>query len=209
MRSNPSTPAKLLVLAIYRTVFTIYIMNTLEFYQLGANPEEEAIRIKKLYADPGIDPAVVREFTGTVDAYMSLPLCKIEKRIHAKYASTAEALGFIGIQQHGIDIGMSIAGIKEFEVQDSDSTVGINVSGWVLSQFRRRGFASEGVIHTVEAAMRRAQDENFADWYGKMLWTSVHQDNVASQRTCLFAGFSVLGVAANNPERRIYAYETV
>ncbi len=178
-------------------------MANLEFYNLGSNPEEEAVRIQQLYFDDGVDIYVRDEFEATVKAYTSLSLAEIAQRLRSRYAGDQRAAHGVLPVYNNNDIGMAIWGEKNFQdTSTSQETPGVNVSAWVLRQYRGQGFGRQVLEHaTREAAI-------LGNNLDKQIWTSIKPENLASRRSCEHAGFVEIGPQLDKPERLLYMLQT-
>ncbi len=174
-------------------------MADLEFYTLGTNPEEEAIRTQQLYFDRGVDEFVREEFESTVHAYTTLLPDEIALRIQSRYTGDHPvAHGLLPVYRKA-DIGMAIWGEKDFQNVDSrEETPGINVSAWLLKQYRNQGFGRRVIEHATAEAV------TLSEQLGKQVWTSIRPDNLASRRACEHAGFIEAGSQPDKPERLLY-----
>lgn len=178
----------------------------LSFYQVGGDVAADARRMAALYSDAGIDARIEKEFEGTVAAYTSLSMPEIEERIAHKYVDGTEALGVVAVKA-GADVGMAVAGLKEFAIRDTQPQKGINVSGWILEQYRGRGYSILLGSYMLARAFERSRDPGFPDWYNAPIWTSIHHENAPSIAAAQRNGFTEVGVAANDTDRRIFLFE--
>lgn len=178
------------------------------FYQLGLDPSAEASRIYNLYADKGVDSAVINEFESTVKAYQSLSLSEISARLIARYGGEDPmAVGTI-LEIDGVDVGMAIWGDKDYPGNaGSDLNIrserGINISAWILSQYRNLGLGKSLLSHAVDDAKERASQPT-STWYDRKVWTSIRPANIASRLACEHAGFVEVGIQADQPSRLLY-----
>lgn len=183
-------------------------MSELAFYRIGQDPESEATRLQQLYANEGIDEKVVEEFGSTVDLYRTLPIIEIEERIKVRYSGDAPLVhGAIGAYGSA-DFGMAIWGLIGYQKVESDGSSrwydGINVSAWVLRQFRRKNLGTALIDYATQEAVALTRDEQNTGLYGMQIWTSIHGSNEASQRACEHAGFVRVGAQADKDGRFIY-----
>ena len=178
---------------------------------MGADPETEAARLQTLYSDKGIDVAIVDEFAATVEAYRTLPLADIATRIRDRYTGREPmACGALAVAD-GIDAGMAIWGIKDFDLlvgEQLETVRGINISAWLLKQYRNRGFARLLGKDVVEMAHAQIHADNVPSWRGRQIWTSIDSDNTASRRASVIAGFVEAGEHIGSPGRLLYVLET-
>lgn len=161
-------------------------MKTIEFYRIGNEPFADAIRLKNLYSSDGIDDAITREFDTTVAAYRSLAVEDIRDRIRTKYAADPAIIAgeLTVVDSH--DAAMAIAGQKPFlHPKTGQSTEGINVSAWVLAQYRGAGIGKLIAHHMTEVAAHTFPNQT--------IWTSIHTDNMASRKAFESAGYRVIG----------------
>lgn len=188
-------------------------MDTVEFYTIGQHVEKEALRLKQLYENVGIDEYILEEFGTTVEAYRTLPLPEISARLQARYTGEAPTTHGVIARVINFDYGMAIWGLKAYssvtptgEVQQKE---GINVSAWVLRQNRGFGFGKLLIAHATMQAAHQAQNPQRSDLLGKPIWTSIHRDNTASIRACQEAGFRLVSVQPEKPERDIYEHTSL
>lgn len=178
-------------------------MAILEFYMLGVNPEDEAIRTQKLYGDIGVDQFVRDEFEATVTAYTTLPLVEIAERLRSRYAGSQPAAQGVLPVYADLEIGMAIWGEKDFlNIETSQETPGINVSAWLLRQYRNQGFGRRVIKYATAKALILGKES------GKQVWTSIRPENLASRRSCEHAGFIEIGPQPDKPERLLYVVPT-
>lgn len=183
-------------------------MPSLEFYPIGANPAVEAVRIQTLCSDSGVDRAVTDEFAATIQAYQQLGIPEITARIAQKYTGNEPpVVGVIPVANQD-DIGMAIWGEKIFQTKDElEPITGINVSAWLLRQFRSQGYGTQIIRHGTQTALERVNDPIKPSWNGMPVWTSVHRDNTASRRACSKVGFTEAGPQKDADERLIYVLD--
>lgn len=187
-------------------------MSELAFYRIGQDPEIEAIRLQQLYTNEGIDERVVDEFGSSVDLYRTLSIHEIEERLRVRYSGeTPLVYGAIGTYR-SIDFGMAIWGVKDYQKTETDGSSrwydGVNVSAWVLRQYRGMdlGTALIGFATTEAVALTHVQHNTGT--YGMQIWTSIHGSNKPSQRACEHAGFVRVGEQADKNGRFIYELES-
>lgn len=177
----------------------------IDFCRVGTNPAMEAPRLKALYADEGIDERITREFGASVEAYTTMSVAEAEERITQKYVDTTEAIGVLAVYDEA-DIGMAVAGLKEFAVINEPSEVGVNISGWILEQYRGQGHSKSLGVHTLRYALERTENQEFPEWFGAPIWTSIHHENLPSIAAAQRNGFRSIGVAANDANRQIFVF---
>jgi len=180
-------------------------MTELTFRKIGNNPEVEAILLQELCRSDGIDDAIMSEFPGTIDTYRNQPLESATTRIVDRYSQdNSLAVGDIAMRG-GRAIGLAYSGIADFqEVNDSEPTIGINVSAWLSSTYRGRGFGKQIIQHATSRAVERSGDVYIPSWYEKQVWTSIKIGNIASRHVCEDIGFSVSGLMHDDPGRYLY-----
>jgi GNAT superfamily N-acetyltransferase len=182
-------------------------MSNVRYYDLGQNFEFEAPRLKKLYKSDGIDDRIIEEFGATVSAYRSLSYDDIAERLKSRYGSSnPPAYGTLGVI-NDTDFGMAIWGSKDYEILEGGEVVkkqGINVSAWVLKQFRSRGFGIAIIEYATKCAVELSRGKSQTSLTGTPVWTSIHKDNIASRKACIHAGFTEIGIQADMQDRRIY-----
>lgn len=174
-------------------------MADLEFYAIGCNPEEEAERTQLLYLNSGVDTFVRDEFEVTVQAYTSLPIVEIAQRLRRRYAGDQPLVHGVLAVYDDADIGMAIWGEKNFHnVGSKQETPGINVSAWILRQYRGQGLGRRVIQHVATEALA------LSEVLGKQVWTSIKQENLASRQSCEHAGFVEVGPQPYKPGRLLY-----
>jgi GNAT superfamily N-acetyltransferase len=174
----------------------------LKYYKLGNNPEYEAARTQRLYFDSGVDVQVRDEFEDTVNVYTSLSLTEIAQRLRIRYAGDRPVAHGVLPSLENNDIGMAVWGEKDFQdVHTSQEIPGINVSAWLLRQYRNKGFGRQLLEYATTEAVVLSND------LGKQVWTSIKPDNIASRRSCEHAGFIEIGPHTDKPERLLYIYQ--
>jgi hypothetical protein len=178
-------------------------MANLEFYNLGSNPEEEALRTQQLYSDSGVDAFVRDEFESTVHAYANLPLPEIAQRLCSRYAGAHPAAHGILPVYKDIDLGMAIWGDKDFQSAETlEEIPGINVSAWILRQYRGQGFGRITIEYATAQALALSKES------GRQVWTSIKPENLASRRSCEHAGFIEISTQPDKPDRLLYIVPT-
>lgn len=186
-------------------------MSELQLVRLGENPEVEAIRLKALYSNEGVDASVIAEFKKTVQAYTELSISDIAERIRGKYGGdNPEAYGSIPMWD-GVDVGMVFWGQKDYlKLQPRSPDVievrGVNLSGWALRQYRNQGLGGR-VLALVTNQANSFVHEHGGDWGGRKLWTSIDKRNLASRKITQAAGFREICPQQDKPERLIYEFE--
>jgi RimJ/RimL family protein N-acetyltransferase len=178
----------------------------MNIYQVGTNPELEATRLKTLFSDKGVDDLVVAEFGTTVEAYRQLEVEEIAERIKSKYCGEKpNAFGLIPSVE-GLDIGMVVYGHKDYQDPSNKVMVeGVNISGWLLKQYRRKGFAGY-LSEVVDVVQQQVNDQEHL-LFGRKIWTSIHIDNYPSRSVSEKSGFVQLGPAIDKPSRLIYTVD--
>lgn len=126
--------------------------------------------------------------------------------LNEKYR-TDTVLGFLAVKD-GLDIGAAIVGVKAYATVEGVNGIGVNGSGWILEQHRGCGYSGMFAAHVMSETLRRITNCDYADWYGKALWTSIDRKNLASIATAEKSGLQNVGVAANNPARNIYLLQS-
>jgi hypothetical protein len=150
----------------------------------------------------GIDGAIAEEFRATVEAYQTPSLDDIHSRVVDRYTGHNPTTYSIVLCVNGESVGHAFWGEKRFMTARMERLVnGINLSAWLLQGQRGHGLGAtlikEGLTHII-------QDHKFV---GYPIWTSIDRKNVASQKACQRAGFFLLGMQADKPERDIFLHE--
>lgn len=184
-------------------------MRKIDYHHIGAAPEKDAERIRALYADAGIDDEIIKEFGPTVEAYGSSGVDAIIDRIATKYSGENPSTFGVLIVVDGVDTGQAIWGIKDYQAVDNETRQpytmeGVNVSAWILQQYRGRGLGKAlmkyASIHAAESLPMLGE--------ARQIWTSIHSSNIASRSACARAGFSEIGVQSDKPDRLLYALKS-
>lgn len=185
-------------------------MSELLLVRLGEDPEAEAVRLRDLYSNEGVDSGVVTEFEKTVHAYTNLSIRDIAERIRTKYGGdNPEAYGAIPVWD-GADVGMVFWGIKDYlRSQTGKEGVvevrGVNVSGWALRQYRNQGIGGK-VLSLAAQQANNLIHEHGGQWQGRNLWTGIDKKNIASRKIAHAAGFREVCAQQDKPERLIYEF---
>ena len=185
-------------------------MSELLLVRLGEDPEAEAVRLRDLYSNDGVDSSVFAEFETTVHAYKSISIPDIAERIRAKYCGdNPGAYGAIPVWG-GVDAGMVVWGIKDYlRSQTGKEGVvevrGVNVSGWALRQYRNQGLGGK-VLHLAAQQANDLIHGHDGEWGGRTLWTGIDKKNTASRKIAEAAGFREVCAEQDKPERLIYEF---
>jgi RimJ/RimL family protein N-acetyltransferase len=150
-----------------------------ELVKLGVNPVFEAEVLKRLYTSDAVDVAVINEFDATVAAYRDLDIEEIKDRLAIKYGGeNPQAIGLIALDANN-PVGMAIAGQKSY-LSFGGEVEGVNISGWVSAQTRNLGIGKQGLSSCISVALNT---------WDLGIWTSIHRENIASQKVSEAAGF--------------------
>lgn len=180
-------------------------MPDISFNKLGTNPEYEATLLRKLCSNDGIDDAIISEFPETIATYSKEPNVTAVARIADRYSGTNPlAVGDI-IMVDDTAVGLAYCGLADYQMQGQRTpSNGINMSSWILSQYRRNGIGNRIINHAAQTAIDQSHNPASYDWQERRIWTSIKIGNIASLRACENAGFVESGVMSDDPNRIIY-----
>ncbi len=183
----------------------------IKFIPVGGEPETDAYRMHRLCTDEGVDENILNEFQSTVNNYSSYDIDKLINRIAEKYSCPyPEITGDIILYEEK-EVGLAYSGIKnifrpEPEAGEVSVLEGVNVSAWVLRTHRNLGVGRTAISYATERANARINNPEDTEWHERTIWTSINDDNVASQKACMAVGFSYAYPQVEEENRSIYLF---
>lgn len=166
-------------------------MRSIEIVRIDPDCNWVVDAVHELYhAD--LDDAVISEFGSTVDAYRGFDnTMQTRDRLQSKFACSDPVVVGTIIALDFQPVGIAFSGAKDFVDKEGQVASGINMSGWVLPEYRGIGLGRVLFSEATDQIMQQQRSlGDSATWSSKRkIWTSIHQDNIASQKACKAAGY--------------------